>query len=68
MYDRKIHPDDDIMTVEDFKTAVAMGAFMDCDGFGYPSRDNLADDDIWIKPSKLEDIPEDATHIVWHNK
>lgn len=68
MYNRKIAPDDDVMEIEDFKAAVEQGAFMDYDGFGYPVKDSLADNDIRIRPSKLEDIPDDATHIVWFNK
>jgi hypothetical protein len=41
-------------------------SIMDDDGFGYPVRDGLADDRVWIKPSLK--VPSDATHVIWFNK
>ena len=60
--------EDDVYTVEEFKECVECSAFIDDDGWGYPVKDNLADEEITIKPSRLDDIPEDATHIVWYNR
>ena len=60
--------EDDVYTVGEFKEYCDDGAFIDYDGFGYPVKDGLADTKIFIKPSKLDDIPEDATHIVWYNR
>jgi hypothetical protein len=60
--------EDDVYTVEEFKAHVASGAFIDYDGHGYPVKDRKSDPSIFIKPSKLDRIPSDATHIVWYNK
>jgi len=60
--------EDDVYTVEEFREFVDSGMFIDYDGFGYPVKDSKADPNIWIKPSRLYEIPEDATHIVWYNR
>lgn len=60
--------EDDVYTVEEFTEQCTSGAFVDYDGFGYPVKDSLADVEIYIYPSGLDQIPEDATHIVWFNK
>ena len=60
--------DDDVYTVNQFRKAVKSGSFIDYDGFGYPVKEKKADTSIIIKPSRLIDIPKDATHIVWYNK
>jgi len=60
--------EDDVYTIEEFKECVKSGTFIDYDGYGYPVKDNLADEDIMIKPSSIEEIPDDATHIVWFNR
>lgn len=57
----------DIMTVEAFKSAVEDGSFIDYDGFAHPAivkQDSTKN--IW--PSRIEQLPEDATHVVWFNK
>lgn len=58
----------DLMTVEDFKNCVEVGGFKDYDGFGFPVKDGKEDDDLFILPSRLHEIPEDATHIAWYSK
>lgn len=58
----------DVMTVEDFKSAVERRAFTDYDGSGCPVKDGKMDWQYTIYPSTMEVIPEDATHIVWFNK
>ena len=60
--------EDDVYTIEEFKGLCECKAFIDYDGFGYPVKDNKADEEIVIKPSKLNRIPKDATHIVWYNR
>jgi hypothetical protein len=59
---------DDVYTVEGFKEFCEDGAFIDYDGFGHPVKNDLADFSIEIKPSRVSDIPDDATHIVWYNR
>lgn len=62
-------PDEDtVYTIERFKEAVECGLFIDYDGVGHPVKDGKCDPDIWIKPSKLDEIPDDATEIVWYNR
>ena len=60
--------EDDVYTVDEFREKVETGMFIDYDGFGYPVREGKADPDITVKPSRLDDIPADATHIVWFNR
>lgn len=60
--------EDDVYTVEQFKEFCKRGAFIDYDGFGHPVKDNMCDPSICVRPSKLNDIPDDATHIVWYNR
>lgn len=60
--------EDDVYTVEEFRQHVHNGSFVDYDGFGHPVRDGRADVSVYVKPSGLGDIPEDATHIVWYNR
>lgn len=68
-YGNATHPDeDDVYTIEEFKDFCSSGAFIDYDGFGYPVRDKKCNPAVTIKPSRLDDIPEDATHIVWYNR
>lgn len=60
--------EDDVYTVDEFKSYCGHYAFVDYDGHGYPVKDSKADDHIIIRPSKLHEIPLDATHIVWYNR
>lgn len=61
--------EDDVYTVEEFLAKVASKAFIDYDGFGHPVKDRMADESIWVRPSTAkEQIPADATHIVWFNR
>lgn len=62
-------PDDDVYTIKEFRANVASNAFIDYDGHGYPVKDSLADPSIMIIPSTFEEeLPNDATHIVWYNR
>ena len=58
--------EDDVYTIEEFKEVCSCSGFVDYDGYGHPVKDSLSDDSIKIWPSRLEDIPKDATHIVWY--
>lgn len=60
--------EDDVYTIEEFKEYCECEAFIDYDGYGHPVKDKLADNSIIIVPSKLNEIPIDATHIVWYNR
>lgn len=66
--------EDDVYTVEEFKTLCENGAFIDYDGFGCPVKDSKADPSFFIYPSRVVAypnprwIPEDATHVVWYNR
>ena len=60
--------EDDVYTVKEFKEMVKSGGFIDYDGYGHPVKNKMCNPDIIVKPSKVKDIPEDATHVVWYNK
>ena len=57
-----------VYTIQEFKAICEWGGFIDYDGFGEPVKDSKADGSIEIKPSRLDRIPSDATHIVWYNR
>ena len=67
-YTMSLNSSDDVYTVEEFRDCVECGGFIDYDGFGHPVKDGKANEDIWVKPSKVNQIPKDATHIVWYNR
>jgi hypothetical protein len=60
--------EDDVYTIDEFKSLCESGGFIDYDGFGYPVKDSKCDPSIIIRPSKISDIPNDATHVVWYNR
>lgn len=60
--------EDDVYTVEEFRELCGSGSFIDYDGHGYPVKDGKADDSVMIRPSKVNEIPADATHVVWFNR
>jgi hypothetical protein len=60
--------EDDVYTVEEFREHVKSGSFIDYDGHGRPVKDGMADRTMIIQPSTVDEIPEDATHIVWYNR
>lgn len=60
--------EDDVYTVDEFRGRVSCGAFIDYDGFGHPVKDGKADPSVWVKPSRVDEIPADATHVVWFNR
>ena len=60
--------EEDVYTVAEFIGHCENGSFIDDDGFGHAVLNYLVDESIDIYPSYLEDIPSDATHIVWYNR
>jgi len=66
-YGNQPEGEDDVYTLEEFRENVECGAFIDSDGLGHPVKGRKSDPSIIIKPSRLHEIPEDATHIVWYN-
>lgn len=58
----------DVYTVAEFRECCDCGAFIDYDGFGQPIKNNMINTAITVIPSKVNEIPEDATHIVWYNR
>lgn len=60
--------EDDVYSVAFFRKLCESGGFIDYDGYGYPVRDGKANCSVIVKPSKLGEIPSDATHIVWYNR
>lgn len=67
IYNEQPDEDDDIMTVAEFIEYCKMGDLIDYDGFGSPVKDGLIGS-MTIYPSRRNDIPKDATHIVWYNR
>lgn len=67
IYDKEIPNYGDLIPVDEFISACKSAYFIDYDGFGNPAKNGkMADFDIF--PSKVSDIPKDATHIVWYNR
>ena len=60
--------EDDVYTVDEFRRYCQTDLFTDYDGSGHPVRERLANRKIDVWPSKLNRIPDDATHIVWYNR
>lgn len=60
--------EDDVYTIKEFIACVKSGGFIDYDGHGHPVKNKKADGSIHVKPSRLIEIPDDATHIVWYNR
>ena len=60
--------EDDVYTVEEFRELVRTRSFIDYDGHGYPVKEKMADRKRVIRPSTVDSIPSDATHVVWFNR
>lgn len=59
----------ELMTVKEYLINIAMGAFTDYDGYGYAVKDCHIDESKSIFPSSgIDNIPNDATHIIWFNR
>jgi hypothetical protein len=60
--------EDDVYTVAEFKDLAKCKSLVDYDGYGHPVKNKKYDPDIHIKPSLINKIPKDATHIIWFNR
>lgn len=59
----------DLMTVNEYLENVECGGFIDYDGHGHPVKDNMEDGNLYVYPSQGDqNIPMDATHVVWFNR
>jgi hypothetical protein len=58
----------DLMTVKDFREACSVGALIDYDGTGYPVKGKKMARNVVVLPSKRNNIPKSATHVMWFNK
>lgn len=58
----------ELMSVAEFRASVKCGAFIDYDGYGHPIKDGMAAGDVNVRPSRMDLLPEDATHIMWFNR
>ena len=58
----------DLMSVNEFISGCESGCFTDYDGSGHPVREGKMAGDIDVYPSKMNQIPYDATHVMWFNK
>jgi len=57
----------DLMSVNEWKRCVRLGGFIDYDGFGHAVKDNLMTKEQYY-PSQMNEVPKDATHIMWYNR
>lgn len=66
-YDEDLPNYGDLIPVFEFIEACNNSGFIDYDGSGHPVKNNKMSD-IIVKPSRYNEIPKDATHIMWFNK
>lgn len=57
----------DLMDRDDYLECVHSGSFMDYDGCGHPVKDGAMASMRTI-PSKVSELPSDATHVMWFNR
>ena len=67
-YETPVDSSADIFSVTEFRQHVKDGLFVDYDGYGHPIKNRLMARRIYVQPSKLKEIPSDATHIAWYNR
>jgi hypothetical protein len=67
-YTEQVTLGDDVYTVADFREMVRHHSFIDYDGYGHPVKGGKCDPRIDVVPSRVNEIPADATHIVWYNR
>lgn len=65
-----ICPDDDVMSIKDFRKAVECNDFTDDDdGFGYAVVNGMVPDTSFrMLPSQAHLIPDYADSVVWFNR
>lgn len=67
-YTEKLPKYGHLIPVDEFKEDVENQCFLDFDGSGQCVKDGLMCRKCTIKPSRVNEIPEDATHIMWYNE
>ena len=67
IYDESIPEFGDLFTVQEFVDSVKLGFLIDYDGSGQLVRDDKMSKEC-ILPSKINTIPDCATHVLWFNK
>lgn len=55
----------ELVSLNRFHSSIQIGAINDEDGFGYPAKNGMMDTSNMILTSRPQDIPKDATHILW---
>lgn len=59
----------DLISVEEWIDGCENGpAFIDYDGHGYPVKDGFVAVNMRMYPSIHDQMPEDATYILWFNR
>jgi hypothetical protein len=59
----------DKISIQEFIELVGGGFFVDYDGHGYGiDKRGAVRDDIIIKPSQIDKIPEDIVAVLWANR
>lgn len=56
------------MSVAEFKECVTGRLFLDYDGHAIPVKGDKCDQRQIIRPSNVDDIPADATSVIWFNR
>jgi hypothetical protein len=54
-------------TVAQFRQHVAAEQWTDASGYGHPMKERVMDRNYFVKPSRVDEIPKDATHIMWYD-
>lgn len=57
-----------MIEVEDFIEDCKLYRFTDDDGYGRAVKNERVNITLEIKPSKINEIPDDAIYILWFNK
>lgn len=62
----------DLMTIEEWLSAVDCGCFIDYDGYGNLAYEKeMSEVEVWpsmVKKGQFEKLRGDFTHIVWFNR
>ena len=67
-YREKLPEYGDLIPKKSFISSCKSHGFIDYDGHGYPVKGKKMNSQITIYPSRVSEIPEDATHIIWFNR
>lgn len=67
-YNMPLPDDGELMTVDEFEDEVDFALLGDSDGFGRIVRDNMMANYFVVKPTKINEIPNCATHVIWFQR